>query len=144
MKDTDLAYIAGVIDSDGSIIINKSYSKKGYKKGYKLSLRLAVGSTSEKIIDWLKQMVGGCSYIDTRLPPRKTYYWWRIHSRQASNLLEAILPFLVIKRKESQLAIEFQGLKKRQNTLNEPQRQDELFNEIKKYHSKKGGNAKHV
>ena len=52
LKDTEKAYIAGIIDGEGSIILTK-FQKKQYP-----SPRVSVSSTDIELLKWIKMTVG--------------------------------------------------------------------------------------
>lgn len=122
-KDVEVAYTAGVIDSDGYIGIYKQKAKD-YKNGYVYVLRVGVGSTNLNILNWLKSHYGGsnCSY------PHKNKKWkqlhrWQLGNQQAKKFLKAIYPYLIIKKEQAEISIEFQSRKRtfgpRERTMEE-------------------------
>lgn len=112
MKKTDLAYIAGLFDGEGSIGIYLNQSKKT-KEGIKLShyrLQCAVMLTDEFLIHLLQMHFGGEFYIYTRRdkPIWRIVYRWSVNSKKALDFLETIIPYLKIKKPQAEIAIQFQ------------------------------------
>ena len=108
MKDWQLAYIAGVIDSDGciSLILN---SKTGWVRP-----RVAINQVQPEAIDFIISLFGGNLYIAEQPEESvwKDRYEWRLYSlRKVKPFLIAILPFLQIKSRQAQLVIEFCSLR---------------------------------
>ena len=101
MKKVELAYIAGIFDGEGSIGIRK-------QKGRYYQLAIALGMTNEYIPNLLMFSFGGTVYKDIRPDPCQVFWVWHIASRKANVFLEAILPYLKLKRNEAELAIKFQ------------------------------------
>ena len=65
-------------------------------------------------MDWLKR-VGGLVNVRPRNDERwKVAYRWRIKESEHPDFLKAILPYLVIKRKQAELIIEYCETKIRQ------------------------------
>jgi hypothetical protein len=90
-----LAYIAGIIDGDGSIdfIINKKRRRE------KVAPRIRVANTDTKLIRWLEKEIGGYVGGVTVVGKNKPCYQWLITGEQnIKSLLHAILPYLIIKR----------------------------------------------
>jgi hypothetical protein len=89
-----LAYLAGLIDGEGSIMfLNKHWCVK-------------IGMTDEPVIRWLADF-GGLFSIEKRPPPRKTPYYWSVHRRHdVLHLLRALLPYLRVKRAKAQQVLE--------------------------------------
>ena len=107
--DTDLAYTAGIIDGEGNIGI---YANMSRKHNPVLKLRVRVNSTDEWLVHWLKQTYGGSvGYADlgTRLGKNwKPVWWWTISCRKALLFIEAVLPYLRMKKPQAEIAIRFQ------------------------------------
>ena len=98
-----LAYAAGILDGEGSISIVHS-SPTSY------SLNVTVANTYRPLIEWLVHHFGGTF---TRYPATDKWrerFYWRLHGPNAATLLEAILPFMVIKRQQATLAVELVAL----------------------------------
>jgi len=110
-----LAYLAGIIDGEGSIHISKN--KKGYKIGAKNpshNLRLYITSTNKTLIDWLCLQFGGNTVYKKQHKNNKNQKasWdWYIDATKAVTILKAVYSYLLIKKPQAQLAIEFQKQK---------------------------------
>ena len=111
VKIEQIAYIAGLIDGEGSINI----SKKG---GRYFWLTVDIGTTDKRLLAWLLENIGGHVRVSTKANPKhKTGYHWTLCSKQAKKLLQLILPFLIIKKEEAIIGIQFQETMKPQNKL---------------------------
>jgi hypothetical protein len=105
-----LAWLAGITDGEGCIHIHKT--KANPKKGEittKYCLRLRIAMTSRETIKHIQTIVGFGNFY-TRKPQKKTYrtqYAWEASSLQASAFLMMILPYMVTKKEEAQLGIEY-------------------------------------
>jgi len=106
------AYIAGVFDSDGAFTIShhkRAASRKGYE--YRVLLQITWRDIPEtvNVLDNLKLMYGGSvtSGTENRGHSRHTrFVKFRIYSKQASRLIEDILPYLRIKRRQAELCLQ--------------------------------------
>ncbi len=97
-RATDLAYIAAMVDGEGCI----SITEKGNARG----VRITVVNTYKPMIEWLWAFGGTISSREPRTIGRKMIYEWRICKRaDATALLEAILPYMQIKRKRAECAL---------------------------------------
>lgn len=105
-----LAYLAGIIDGEGCISVDAVPSPSTGAPSH--NLRVVVTNTSERLILWLKSIGGTVRLSQRRTVPRHwlPIYRWVVHGKNASTLLAAILPFLVIKRDQAMLALEFMAL----------------------------------
>lgn len=110
MKVADLAYTAGIIDGEGCIFIRKS-SSRSCSAGYQYSLGIHVVNTDKVLVDWLRLNHGGNTYCNSRTKAGNKVWLWRIHAKQASEFLEAVSPFLLLKRNQAKIGIEFQANK---------------------------------
>ena len=104
-RRTDLAYCAGVIDSDGTIGIKcNSYAMRvtGDCAQVSYSARICVRQVTTEAVEKLAAVLGG------NVRPAKTYakrgrlmHQWEIRDRKAEAALRAILPFLRIKKQQA-------------------------------------------
>jgi len=101
-----LAYVAGIIDGEGSIGLHKNTQKKNPS----YTVTVYVGNTNEWLIQFLKMQFGGYITTSSQPNPRAKPIWrWEIRARKAYKFLELILPYLQMKRPQAELAIEFQA-----------------------------------
>jgi hypothetical protein len=105
MKITD-AYVAGFFDGEGCIGI---YSRKDREGGFHLRTQITQ-SLSRPTTEALKEMVavygGNLSGQDRYL--RKRAYNWQLNADKAAAFLRRILPHLIIKKEQAQIAVAWQ------------------------------------
>ncbi|WP_194191205.1 LAGLIDADG family homing endonuclease [Clostridium chrysemydis] len=97
MKDTDKAYIAGLIDGEGSIMLQRIH-RSTYP-----SPVVSVTSTTIEILHYLKDIIGhGTITKKTNYNPEKhkDCYTYILTYDKAINLLKDIYPYLIIKIKK--------------------------------------------
>jgi hypothetical protein len=115
--NNDAVYLAAVLDCEGWITL----SKLGNSRGVGLVLTLGVGNTNYVLTDWLKNTYGGSVYKTHRDSVKhKDYYTWRIHGNKALEVLRLAYPYMMMKRAQAEVAIEFQTNMHNKNTYNEP------------------------
>lgn len=107
--EVDLAWISGFFDGEGSIIIQRDfYSRRSIHH----FLRVTVGNTHRASLEIFRKRFGGTIRPQWRAKKHFTQsYEWVISHRQAGRFLIAVHPHLVTKRKEAQLALDFDSLK---------------------------------
>lgn len=112
-RQIDLAWAGGFFDGEGHIGIHRSrVRRRDGKATYGLQLSLA--QVDRRQVARFEQIVGGQSrrYAVTqggnRAPYKTVWYAW---GPEASQVLEWLMPHLVGKREQAQLAIEFQNEK---------------------------------
>jgi hypothetical protein len=93
---TDLAYVAGVIDGEGSI-------------AYRTTPCVRVEVTSREIVEKLYETLGGtCSVAKRRTRSNKLVFTWGIYGQNALRALDEISEFLIEKRNQAILVSKVQ------------------------------------
>ena len=112
--ETDKAYIAGLFDGEGSVSILSTMQKnlKEFKRGRKLTLLAYVTNTNEDILNWLNKIFGGNKKFKASGLGKKPCFRWQVGTRTAKEFLEIIYPYLKIKKRQAEIGIEFQSLKR--------------------------------
>lgn len=106
MDACKLAYIAGLFDGEGCIVIVEDYPS--------FYVRTQVTNTNKEVLDLLQENFKGC-ICKHKEENRRDYYVWQASCGVAILFLKAIYPFLRIKKEKARLAIEFEkGRKKRE------------------------------
>lgn len=97
-RDTELAYLAGIIDGEGTI--------------YRLSTRqrrwtVSIATTSEDLLEWLRAIGGRTHEMPQGNLGKKPCWRWEITAaRDVRFLLQSIVPYMLIKRSAAKMAIE--------------------------------------
>ncbi|GHH57838.1 hypothetical protein [Lentzea cavernae] len=106
LSAAELAYIAGLIDGEGCLLI---YRKKDSRGGLHFRCILRIANTSLRVIAWLQVRLGG-----TAVPAQKPrahhlqVYQWPCEGPRLAALLVAVRPHLVIKPELADLLISMQ------------------------------------
>ncbi|CAA9280909.1 MAG: hypothetical protein AVDCRST_MAG26-3369 [uncultured Chloroflexia bacterium] len=114
IPDLTLAYVAGLFDGEGSIVIG--CSKRTLTSGNPTAhywLQVGITNTDRELIDWLHITFGGHISDNSHSPSRKRMrpcWAWRVMSREAKAFLESITPYLRSKKAQAAIAIDFQQL----------------------------------
>lgn len=97
----EISYFAGLVDGEGCIRLHPS-NKGKYRKYYP---RLQVSNTYKPLLDMLVSQYGGAIHGPKRSPirdcPTKDCWDWRITGDKARQLLNDLLPFLIIKKQKA-------------------------------------------
>lgn len=98
----DAAYLAGIIDGEGSIIL--------YKRRDVVAVMLTVSNTAKKLLDWIadKTDVGAICAQSKETEKRKASWFWRCNADAAESVLQQIRPHLVVKSAQADLALQTQ------------------------------------
>ena len=82
-----ITYLAGLVDGEGYLKIEKHGT-----------IRLIIGMTDEKTIDWIYNKFGGTK-TEQKTPKGKPFYVWRMNQgKDLFYLLLLLIPFLVTKK----------------------------------------------
>lgn len=105
LTNEQAAYIAGIVDGEGSISLVKSHARR--TRGRYVYPLLRVANTDELLIDWLAITVGcGARQYRSAMDERcKNVFHICWASNEAIMLLKQILPYLLIKRDRARLVI---------------------------------------
>lgn len=122
------AYLAGVLDSDGSISINcrRGVQRDGYSAVY--SEAVAISQTKTEALYLAQSLFGGTVRLVKRgigsnkpnsMQPRRPMYTWYVADRIAVATLRAVLPYLRVKRKQADIVLKLRELKERGKEINQ-------------------------
>lgn len=106
---TDLAYAAGVIDSDGCIWVTRDTwrMRNADCRTPTYQARVRVKQVEPQATDFLHEMCSGYYRQEPPVAQRGRPLWsWSVHSAAAGRFLTAILPYLRIKRLQAENALE--------------------------------------
>ena len=104
----DAAYIAGILDGEGCITLSKKKDPT-MKLGYGLRPHIMVTNTNKSLIKYLRDTTDLGIIYEGKLtnPKHKPNFRWQLWSLQAQSLLKEVLPYLLIKRKQAELLLEY-------------------------------------
>lgn len=109
LSDIELAYIAGIIDGEGCVGIHKCPDKRGYSRLH--YLYLCISNNNPIVIDYFQSKLGGNITKRKSHPEWNPNYKWFIRSGKAEEVLSIVLPFLLIKKEQAKVGIEFSKIK---------------------------------
>lgn len=114
MREIDLAWLAGIIDGEGSIFIMKQ-KRKDRERDTNYILRVSVDSTDPFMATECLKIAGGVKIQQSsdKRPNCSDRLKWQINGSQASRLLSELLPYLRVKFHQATLAIDFQETTKK-------------------------------
>lgn len=131
------AYIAGIIDGEGSITISRKIDKT-MRAGVAYRPYVPVTNTDRRLLDWLFETTGLGNVRPNAIPknPNHKPSWrWELWSQQAHQLLLNILPYLILKKEQAILLIEFMervryGVGRNGLTDDELKFQSDIYNKL--------------
>lgn len=105
-NETQIAYLAGIIDGEGSIYVQRRKTKTGWS----YFPRFQIVNTNRKLMEWIHKTFGGLIYDKPRNHIRshwKMQIEWFTTRKLLDQLLPLILPYLVIKQEQAEIMIKF-------------------------------------
>lgn len=105
MREHDVAYIAGVIDSDGYITIHKNTSIMPPI----YSPRIGINQVEPQAVLLAKELFGGnIQIVSPDHFGRKSMYYWQLGSNGLIEALRELIPFMRIKKEQALIALRLQ------------------------------------
>src|SRR5262245_61443683 len=112
MNTHDLAYIAGVIDSDGCITIGVDISPIAKNNSPRFFELIAVRQCDPEAVHLACELFGGRLTVGKPGSLRgRSSHDWVASNRRACEVLLAVLPYLRIKTKQAALVLRLRELK---------------------------------
>lgn len=112
MSEFEQAYAAGLFDGEGhvGIVVVKNGRGEVYHR-----LMLNVTNTNIEVIHWLFDRWDGAIHNPRYFAKEewRTAHRWTVSDGRASKFLQDVLPYLIIKKEQAELGIEFQATKTR-------------------------------
>ncbi len=111
IPDTDLAYLAGLFDGEGSVYYKQLKQTRHNRPGKPVhkvwSIRMEIAMTEQSIIRWVHEITGcGTSGPRKVKPGYKKQWRWRCSHRDAFYVSKLIWPYVHVKLPKIQQIIE--------------------------------------
>ena len=108
MNELESAYIAGIIDSGGSISMAKTRDHR--QRGERVRLHVQISDTSASLVPYLCRVAGGRRRKPCPAALRdRPVHRWELSDSEMAPFLEAIFPYLVVKQDQAAIAIRFRN-----------------------------------
>lgn len=144
LKPTEISYLAGIIDGEGTISLGRvPPSQRGISQA--IIMRLQITNTDRRLLDWILERCGGRINIRSRKatnPKHKTQWTWRPPDRiNCAEILRKCLPYLVIKGRQAELFLELLDLRLKSSNKGvfHPERQQEIVSEVQRLNKRGPG-----
>lgn len=103
---TDLAYLAGVIDSDGCIRVERLNNHGRSKDSVSYAAIVTVQQVESEAVILAKKLLDGCILkIHDKRPNASPMLRWTVKSKKAATALNALKPYLRIKIEQADNAL---------------------------------------
>lgn len=107
LKAEELAYIAGIFDGEGCFYIYRKAGGSGKAKSYRSAAK--ANNTHLPLMEWLASKLGG--RINARTPKQtgyKTIYQLCVEGPRLVELVDSLLPYMIVKNEQALVAKEMQ------------------------------------
>lgn len=117
LSDREIAYLAGFFDGEGCVSILRFAEKRRAATYFAYRLQVRIGNTNLEVLEWIQSKFGGTIYDQVRSVPgnRKPFWAWHTSGHKAKTFLEMIEPFVIVKRRQIQVALQFLSLGRHQH-----------------------------
>lgn len=104
VSEMDWARLAAFLDGEGCITIGKT---KNSRAQY---MKVFIANTDPRLMEWLRDTFGGTVNGKKRenREKHKPCYVWTVCSQMAWIVLLCVMPYLIIKREQAEVALAFQ------------------------------------
>lgn len=131
----ELAWLAGIIDGEGSIFIMRN-TRKDRERSFNYILRVSVQSTDTIMARACAEITEiGATYTSvTKQEANSNTHKWQVEGKKATRVLKELLPYLRVKLDQAESAIEFQETTKkhwRRMEASDYQKQEEFYYKLK-------------
>ena len=106
-----LAYLAGVVDGEGSLTLSQNGTGRWKRKH--AAIVLTVYNSDSNLLNWIKSEFGGNVYFYKRAenPKWKPQGRWIVSAKSAALLIKKLLPYLIVKREQAIVMLAFYDTK---------------------------------
>lgn len=113
LAERDLGYIAGLIDGEFHMGMNRAISARALNPTFTTNLEMTMAD--KRIIDFLFKLFPDTYVVRIKKRPQGTLPVWKISFRHEdrTNLLKIIVPYLVGKQAQAKLCVALEKLKKK-------------------------------
>jgi len=109
-------YLAGFFDGEGCITLTKcGISKTGVQK-YRVEIQVT-NTVKTPLIEYEK-LFGGSIHKQVRDHPLRDCYKWTVTNKKAHKFLSTMIPYLIIKKDEALIALEWCSIEKETHVQN--------------------------
>lgn len=136
LEETEKAYLAGLIDGEGTICVNvRRPGPERRTSRPQFVLQIAIGMCDRNLIETLYRRVGIGTFHKGTLqnPKHRTIWFWRLLAEDGDLFLRTITPYLILKRRQAELFMEMVALRRKSTNsyAHEVERQVTITEELR-------------
>jgi hypothetical protein len=112
MNETDIAYIAGLIDGEAYMGIKKDKTMRNGRVNPCYQERICIQMVNEEAISFITSTLGGNYHsISNPKPNRRRLYCFQATDKSAARIIQTVLPYLKVKRAVANTVLELRTLR---------------------------------
>ena len=109
-SEIELAWAAGFFDGEGCVSVVKRHTGSSAKRSYLYyQLNLNAPQINKDPLLKLKSLFGGQVRCTRSYGNRRPSFVWTLHAALAEKALRALLPYLIVKKAEAELALQYRA-----------------------------------
>lgn len=116
LKDTDAAYIAGILDGEGCISITfREPREVSREKNSQVMIQVRVAMTDYETIKWLAEVTGSADkvfYYASKVTHHKDRWTWAPTLAQAYEIISQCLPYMKTKKRQAEIFLELVDIRR--------------------------------
>ena len=117
MTETEIAYLAGLIDGEGSIYYRKTKQRRNTRPGKPIHnvtvIRLEIAMTDKETVEWCHTTFKCGSFGERKVKPGMKRQWrWRVVYRDCLEICMAVWPYIKNKAPKIEQVIDHYESKK--------------------------------
>jgi hypothetical protein len=125
-KREEIIWLAAFFEAEGTVHIIRNRAPK-MVAGYQYQVRITLGQCHKAPVLRYQRAFGGTIYKRVpKNPKHNISFHWQCSSRQATEALTQMLPFLEMKKEQAELALEFQSLRGQKRTRKDHRYYDKM------------------
>jgi hypothetical protein len=119
--EKDLAYIAGIIDGEGYLGLNKTKELRCSKITISYCPHLKIAMSEPQAVEFIKECFGGTIFVRKAMVNGIRYkdqYVWQVSNKSAiKKILILLLPYLKVKRVTAIIILDYISLRERKRKI---------------------------
>jgi len=135
LNDVEKGYLAGIVDGEGTIRITKAQDKRNNKTYVYYAPIISITNTDPKLMSYIRELVKvGHFYAEKRTKPqhRQKMVYSIASIEGVKQILDQIKDFLIVKKRNAMLVLEFIEIKKHKTETGVTPRELELYEQTNK------------
>lgn len=102
IPEADKRYLAALIDTEGSIVVKRARNRDCADS---YGAQVAVTNQSLDLLTYAQTLARGVGNMNVKDGTNAPVHFWQTHNKKARDLLRAVYPYLIVKKRQARIAI---------------------------------------